>query len=184
MKKILFIILSALIFSVQIIEVKGSDQMEHFQLFSKAFQDGGDIPERYSSTRKGQNISPPLHWVDPPTGTKSFAIITDDLDIPFGFIFTHWVVYNIPALKQELSEGVPHQRTFSDGAIQGKNSYGKNEYLGPNPIVGGKHRYVFYIYALDRMLNPDPDISKKKLLKVMEGHILGQAQLMGCYSKA
>ena len=157
--------------------------MEHFQLSSKAFQDGGDIPERYSSTRKGQNISPPLHWVDSPAGTKSFALIADDLDIPFGFIFTHWVVYNIPALKQELQEGVPHQRTFSDGTIQGKNSFRKNEYLGPNPIVGGKHRYVFVIYALDKMLNPDPKISKKKLLKAMEGHILGQAQLMGCYSK-
>ena len=36
-------------------------------------------------------------------------------------IWVHWVLYNLPAKTQELSEGVPKKETLSSGAQQGKN---------------------------------------------------------------
>ena len=46
-----------------------------FKLSSKAFKNGEYIPDLYSYTRLGKNISPPLNWENPPEQTKSFAII-------------------------------------------------------------------------------------------------------------
>jgi Raf kinase inhibitor-like YbhB/YbcL family protein len=182
LKEIIYFLFLAVLVSPQIIMAKGNKLADSFQLFSKVFKDGEEIPERYSSTRDGQNISPPLHWVNPPKGTQRFALIVEDLDIPLGFIFTHWVLYNIPADKQELMEGVPRQKVFGDGIIQGKNSWMKNEYYGLNP-VWGTHRYRFTIYALDTGMKQDLNLNKKKLLRAIAGHILSQAQLVGCYSK-
>ena len=45
------------------------------------------------------------------------------------------------------------------------------------------HQYVFKIYALDILLNPDPNLTKKGLEKAMEGHILYWAQLKGVYKR-
>jgi phosphatidylethanolamine-binding protein (PEBP) family uncharacterized protein len=56
-------------------------------------------------------VSPPLRWNNPPKGTKSFVLTLEDLDTPFGKI-THWVIYNIPAEKRELSEAIPYQNSF------------------------------------------------------------------------
>lgn len=150
-----------------------------FQLLSKAFKNEENIPDLY--TCKGKNVSPPLRWNNPPKGTKSFVLTLEDLDTPFGTI-THWVIYNIPAEKRELSEAIPYQNSFPDGTIQGKNGMWKNGYMGPCPLWG-KHRYYFKIYALDTVLKADSKINKKKLLKVIEDHILNQAHLMGYYSK-
>jgi Raf kinase inhibitor-like YbhB/YbcL family protein len=153
-----------------------------FRLFSAAFENGGVIPDLYSSTRQGKNLSPPLRWQDPPAGTQSFAIISDDPDIPLPFVFTHWVLYNIPPDRRELEEGIPAQQLFADGMVQGKNSFRRNAYLGPSPPFG-THRYYFRIYALDQKLEPDPRMTKKRLLREMEGHVLAQAELMGIYGR-
>lgn len=150
-----------------------------FQLLSTAFNHEGEIPELY--TCKGKNVSPPLTWKNPPEGTKSFALIAEDTDTPFGTI-THWVLYNIPPDRAELEEAVPTQEQFPDGTIQGKNGMRRNGYMGPCP-PWGKHRYYFTIYALDTVLKEDPDMNKKKLLKAVEGHILDKTDLMGYYSK-
>jgi len=153
-----------------------------FKLSSKAFKNGEYIPDLYSYTRLGKNISPPLNWENPPEQTKSFAIILEDVDVPLFGIFPHWILYNIPSEKNELMEGLPRQKSFSDGTIQGKNFYNQNAYMGPSPPFG-THRYYFKIYALDTKLKQDPKMTRKKLLKAMEGHILGESQLMGLYSK-
>ncbi len=153
--------------------------MMNFQLKSDAFEHEGHMPDLY--TCKGKDISPPLMWIDPPEGTKSFAIITVDPDAIL-MTFTHWVMCNIPAEKRELPEAVPHQEEFENGAIQGRNGMRNNKYMGPCP-PWGKHRYIFTIYALDVILGVDPKMNKKRLLKAMEGHILAQAELMGYYSK-
>ncbi len=82
-----------------------------FKIYSKAFKDGQNIPEIYSSTRAGENISPPLHWENVPVGTKSFALIQEDIDIPrlcspFSGKITHWIIYNIPPGQSELKENI------------------------------------------------------------------------------
>lgn len=153
-----------------------------FQISSPAFQCGEQMPERFSNTGAGRNISPPLTWENPPEGTKCFALIAEDIDAPVIGLITHWILYNIPAPQRELAENVPHQASFPDGMMQGRNFYRQNGYMGPSPPFG-THRYYFRIYALDAALPPEPKMHRKKLLKMMENHILGQAQLLGRYSK-
>ena len=151
-----------------------------FRIFSKAFEDGTLIPDLYSHTRRGKNISPPLHWENPPGQTKCFAIIVEDVDAPIIAPISHWVLYNIPSEKRELQEGVPPQESFPDGTIQGKNFYNRNAYMGPSPPFG-THRYYFKIFALDAKIKIDQKMTRKKLLKLIEQHILEQAHLMGLY---
>ncbi len=150
-----------------------------FELTSTAFDEGQEIPERYSCD--GQDISPPLAWGDPPEGTESFALISDDPDAPVG-TWVHWVLYNIPADARELPEDVPAQDELDDGSLHGQNSWERRDYGGPCP-PGGTHRYVFKLYALDTTLDFKPGATKKELLNAMDGHVLAQAQLIGTYTR-
>lgn len=74
------------------------------QLKSSAFHVGGPIPVRY--TREGENISPEFSWIDLPAGTQSLALILHDPDAPQEGGFTHWVLYNIDSMFNEISEDV------------------------------------------------------------------------------
>jgi len=49
-------------------------------LTSSAFARGGAIPPAY--TCEGRNVSPPLAWSDAPAGTKTFALVVEDPDVP------------------------------------------------------------------------------------------------------
>ncbi len=120
-------------------------------------------------------------WEDPPSGVKSFGIIMEDLDIPFGTI-THWILYNIPAKNRELLENIPHHDSLPDGTLQGKNGMRKTGYMGPCPPFG-IHRYKFTLYAIDTVLGINSKMNKKRFLKEIEDHILAQAHLVAYYSK-
>ncbi|MFP4476596.1 MAG: YbhB/YbcL family Raf kinase inhibitor-like protein [Desulfatibacillaceae bacterium] len=152
---------------------------------SKALKNGKAIPKKY--TAQGEDTSPNLSWSGAPKGTKSFVVIVDDPDAPSPRIpvitFVHWVVYDIPANVKNLPAAVPAGETLASGAKQGKNSWGKNAYGGPNPPFG-EHRYRFKVYALDTMLGLDPAKTKKKhVVKAMKGHVLAEGSLMGTYEK-
>ena len=148
-----------------------------FTLTSSAFDNGQSIPPEY--TCKGENISPPLQWVNPPPKTKSLVIIVEDPDAPRG-TFVHWMIYNIPATTLSLPEAIPLESELPDGSRQGTNDFGALGYAGPCP-PGGIHHYSFRIYALDVALNLQEGVYEKQLLQAMEGHILTQAELMGGY---
>ena len=148
-------------------------------LSSAVFQDGGRIPSRY--TCDGDGISPPLSWSSVPKGTKSVALIIDDPDAPRG-IFTHWVIFNIPATDNRLQENVPLNGTLRNGATQGSNSGGGIGYRSPCP-PSGIHHYVFHLYALDIKLNLQAGATKQDVLTATAGHILAEAQLTGLYSR-
>ncbi len=150
------------------------------QLVSSAFTEGSPIPVKY--TCDGRDVSPPLKWSGAPQNAKSFALIADDPDAPVG-TWVHWVLYNLPATAAELPEGVPTTDTLSSGAVQGRNDFRRIGYGGPCPPRGSPHRYFFKIYALDTMLSLKPGATKQELLKVMQGHILAEGQLMGRYSR-
>jgi len=141
---------------------------------SSAFKDGERIPVEY--TCNGKNISPPLAWQELPGNTQSLALIADDPDAPAG-IWVHWVVYNLPASTNELPAGV-----MTPG-IEGVNSGRKTGYSGPCPPAGNPHRYFFKLYALDTSLDLKAGANKADLEKAMQGHILGQGQLMGTFSR-
>ena len=149
------------------------------EIRSSGFDDGAMIPQKY--TCDDIDISPPLKWSKVPDGTKTFAIICDDPDAPMG-TWVHWVIYNLPANINELSEDVPPLEILPNGAKQGRNDFGKIGYGGPCP-PGGTHRYYFKIYALSEELKVEAGITKSELLKAMEGHILSEGQLMGRYKR-
>ena len=151
-----------------------------FELTSSAFSDHGMIPKKYSG--QGDDISPPLAWGGEPAGTKSFALIVDDPDAPAG-TFVHWVVYDLPASAHGLPENVEHSDKLSNGTRQGKNTMLKTGYSGPMPPTQKPHRYFFKLYALDTVPDLKPGAHKKELLKAMEGHTLGETQLVGIYQK-
>jgi Raf kinase inhibitor-like YbhB/YbcL family protein len=147
---------------------------------STAFQEDGQIPDKY--TCKGQDISPPLAWSEPPEGTQSLALIMDDPDAPGG-VFTHWVMFNIPSDSRGLPEAVPTQDKLPSGALQGKNGFGRIGYGGPCPPSGSPHRYQFTLYALKQPLGLEAGASKKQILETMQGQILARGQLTGTYQR-
>lgn len=149
------------------------------EISSAAFKEGGMIPEKY--TCDGADISPPLTWGSIHADTKSLALICDDPDAPMG-TWVHWVLFNISADINELSENVPPQRILLNGAKQGMNDFRSIGYGGPCP-PGGTHRYYFKLYALDIELSSEAGITRAELLKAMEGHILAEGQLMGKYKR-
>ena len=147
---------------------------------SSAFQEGGEIPTKY--TCEGQDVSPALTWSEPPAETRSFTLIVDDPDAPVG-VFTHWVLFNLPADSRGIPEAVPTQAQLPDGSLQGKNDFGKIGYGGPCPPPGRPHRYQFTLYALDQTLDLKAGASKKQALDAMQGHILAQGRLTGTYQR-
>ncbi len=150
------------------------------KLTSPSFENQQPIPAKH--TCEGADASPALKWEGAPSGTKSFALICDDLDAP-GAVWVHWVIYNIPATTTELPEGVAKSDTVA-GAMQGVNSFGKVGYGGPCPPRGhGKHRYFFTLYALKSQLDLKPRATTKGLGAVMMGQILAQAELVGTYER-
>ena len=147
---------------------------------STAFKEGDRIPVIY--TCDGQDISPALTWDELPEQTEVFVLIVDDPDAPGG-VFTHWVLFNIPASIHQFGESIPTQEQLENGALQGRNDFGKIGYRGPCPPSGRSHRYRFTIYALDQHLNLKAGASKKQVVDAMQGHILAQGQLTGTYQR-
>lgn len=161
------------------------------KLESSGFAQGATIPRQY--TADGADRSPPLAWSDVPEGTKSFALICEDPDAPSPrrpapTPWVHWVIYNIPADRTDLPEGVARHPEVPElgGARQGKNSWPSDNvgYRGPAPPPGsGTHRYFFRIYALDSLLNLPAGATKDELMRAMKGHILGQGECYGTYQR-
>ena len=150
-------------------------------LRSAAFESGSRIPQTY--TCDGRDVSPPLRWDNVPPGTKSFALICDDPDAPMG-TWVHWVIYDIPTDKDRLPEAIPSTEQLDSGALQGGNDFGRIGYGGPCPPRGKPHRYFFRLYALDGKLSAPGGLTKKALLKQMQGHILETAELHGLYGRS
>jgi Raf kinase inhibitor-like YbhB/YbcL family protein len=149
------------------------------EIKSPAFPHDAAIPSRY--TCDGADQSPPLSFSGVPEGTKSFALIMDDPDAPNG-TWVHWVVWNIPSKTRSLAESVQKSATLPDGTHQGVNDFQRTGYGGPCP-PGGTHRYYFKLYALDQPLELKGGSTKKDLETSMQGHILGQAELIGKYTR-
>ncbi len=161
------------------------------QLTSSTFENGDILDAAF--TVEGEDISPPLAWSAPPSGTKSLAIICDDPDAPSAQRpgpepWVHWILFNIPSNLRMLPTGVsqePEPDAIS-GASQGQNSWPDENigYRGPAPPLGsGPHRYFFKLYALDLILRLTAGATKSQLLAAMETHILTECQLFGVYER-
>jgi len=151
-----------------------------FEVTSSAFASEETIPDRY--TCEGADVSPPLSWRNAPAGTEEFALVCEDPDAPGG-TFTHWLLYDIPASRDALPEGVKTDPRLSWGAAQGRNDFGNVGYGGPCPPIGSEHRYTFRLYALDDGLNLPPGASRHQLLSEVEEHAVARAGLIGRYGR-
>ena len=143
------------------------------KITSSAFQQGGNIPSKFSCD--GANTSPPLEIGDVPSGAKSLVLIVDDPDAPSG-LFTHWAVWNISPQTSTIAEG------STPKGVQGTNDFGKSGYGGPCP-PSGTHRYYFKIFALDRELDLPFGAKRGQLDTAIKGHVIAQGELMGRYSR-
>jgi Raf kinase inhibitor-like YbhB/YbcL family protein len=144
---------------------------ETLEITSSAFDNGSDIPSKY--TCDGEEINPPLSVSNIPEGTKTLAIIVEDPDAPKG-TFDHWVTWNLPP------ESIIEEKRTS--GVSGRNGAGKTGYYGPCP-PSGSHRYYFNIFALDTSLDIEEGSDKKALQDAMRDHILSSGTLMGRYKK-
>lgn len=129
---------------------------------------GEKIPAKYAFGKPGDdgpfatsdNVSPKITWSDAPLGTKSFALICHDPDVPSvaddvnqaGKLvpsdlprvdFYHWVLVDIPSSVNELPEGIASQGITARGkecgktevGITGKNSY--TDWFAGDPDMEG-----------------------------------------------
>jgi Raf kinase inhibitor-like YbhB/YbcL family protein len=147
---------------------------------SPSFSSGGDIPKKF--TCDGADVSPQLAWTEPPAGTKSLALLVDDVDAPVGN-WNHWTLWNLPASARSLAEGISKQDRLPDGTQQGRNDFRKTGYNGPCPPPGKPHRYYFKLFALDTKLDLKAGAGKHELESAMKQHILAQAEWMGRYGR-
>lgn len=155
-------------------KINEGETMGTLKLTSAAFANNGNIPSKY--TCQGEDINPPLNISGIPANAKSLVLIIDDPDAPSG-TWDHWVVWNISIVTKIEEDSVPM------GAVQGVNSFSKNEYGGPCPPPGNAHRYMHKLYALDATLNLNKNSKKSDVERAMQGHILDQTTLVGVYKK-
>ena len=151
--------------------MKTTDTKAALTVSSPDFKHEDYIPAKF--TCEGKNINPSLNIKGVPKETLSLALIMDDPDAPGG-TFDHWLVWNIHPAEKISEDSLP--------GIAGKNSSGKNKYMGPCP-PSGTHRYFFKIFALDTTLHLPPHSGKQMLEQAMQGHVLAYGELIGLYKK-
>jgi Raf kinase inhibitor-like YbhB/YbcL family protein len=157
-------------------ESEGEDSLT---LTSTSFRDG-QFPASF--TCNGANTSPALHWSAPPAGTQSFALILNDRDAP-RHSFVHWVLFDMPAARRDLTVAVPALEQLADGSLQGRNDFGEIGYGGPCPPGHARHRYVFTVFALDTKLNLPAGASRNDVENAMEGHVLARGTSTAAFNR-
>lgn len=153
-------------------------------LTSSAFTDGERIPTQY--TCDGENINPPLSIAGAPEGTKAFALVMDDPDIPKAVKeargiekFDHWVLYGLPADTTEIES----RNTIGNSGFNSRPEVG---YIGPCPpadLEPRTHRYIFRLYALSDTVDFSTAPTLDALEAVVQSVTLDSAQLVGVYSR-
>jgi phosphatidylethanolamine-binding protein (PEBP) family uncharacterized protein len=138
-------------------QVSGSLQIKSTSVASGALPD--------SAGCKGAGVSPQISWSAPPAGTKSLALILDDM----------------PAERLDLTEGLPRD-PLPDGTQQGTNDAHEFGYSGPCPYAGSTHHYAITVYALDTTLGLPVATTGGQLLTAIDGHILAGGQILVTYT--
>lgn len=176
-------------------------QAEGFSFGSNTIVEGGSISMKHvfnSFGCTGNNLSPELHWANPPAGTKSFALTVYDPDAPTGSGWWHWTVFNIPANITELREGekfTPYKKVnpatkkeelISFGNVgQGRTDFGKPGYGGPCPPAGDHpHRYIFTLYAIKQAKLPlDKDSSGAMVGFTLNANMIAKQTLTATFGR-
>lgn len=141
------------------------------KLWSDSWVNGDRIPKRYAAGKPdvangvsfSDNLSPHLAWSEVPAGTRSFALICHDFDVPSRgddvnkpdrevpsdlprVDFFHWVMVDLPASLSEIAEGefsrgmTPHGKpgpATLHGARHGLNDY--TGWFAGDPAMAGQY---------------------------------------------
>jgi Raf kinase inhibitor-like YbhB/YbcL family protein len=153
---------------------------------SPAMRTGTPMPRDYAPD--GRNVSPPLQWENLPEGTQQIAVLCQDHGAGNPPPWVHWILYNVPGTATGLPEGVPFDSSEPmpaelTGAVQGNNGWGLPMYRGPAPPVGDLHHYHFVVYALDEALDLPAGLTRAQLLEAIEGHVIGQGDMVPTYER-
>jgi len=157
----------------------GSPAPDTFTLTVDGVPAGSVLPQQYTCT--GSSTTPGISWTNVPAGTKSLVFILDDPDAPSG-MFTHWLLYNIPATALSIDPDQPNAKVLSDGTQVGTNTAGSRGYYPPCPPVGTTHRYVFRLYAVDMAIS-QPTADRSSIDWALDGHTLGKAQVTTTFTR-
>lgn len=146
----------------QLFSLEAMASSEEFRLVLPGIDHEGRLPRKYTGEGQGakKNISPPIEWYNVPQGTKSLALVVQDIDAPDpnGPIvpWTHWVVVNIPPTVKKLPEGFSgkEEEVGGDygGIKEGNNDWKVPGWRGPK-LPNHGHRFEFKLYALDDELH-------------------------------
>ena len=150
-----------------------------FTLQSYAVSDNGTLPKEY--TCDGTSSSPPLNWVNAPSGTKSFAITMHHIP-GSGERHEYLILNNIPANATSIAKSVTGVGLFGINTVNGKTQYSPPCSQGP----GGK-LYVLTVYALsvDPVFSvPQTSVTMDVLLKAISNTTLGMDVIGVSYSRS
>ncbi len=160
---------------------------EGFTLSSSSFTGQVSNDQLYSGFGcTGKNISPDLSWINPPEGTKSFAITLYDPDAPTGGGWWHWLLFNIPAevLSLPADAGNSTKKLAPKESVQSITSFGSFGYGGAAPPKGDPpHQYILTIYALDiEKLNLVETSTPNLVGFKLNAHTIEKASIIAYYS--
>ena len=120
----------------------------------------------------------PLSWSAGPAGTVTYVVLCEDMGGMRKDPVFHWVLYDLPASRTSLPEGIPTTPTTADGASQGKNARGAG-YMGPRPPAPQIHPYHFEVFALDAKIGIDPaNADRNAVVNAMKGHVLASGEVV------
>lgn len=129
--------------------------------------------------------SPQLSWINPPTGTKSYAGTMYDPDAPTGSGWWHWVVFNLPAKTVALptDAGNVAKKLMPTAATQSETSFGSKGYGGAAPPKGDPpHGYIITVYALDtEKVDLPADSHPAKVGFYLGAHTIAKASIISYY---
>ncbi len=139
------------------------------------FDDGHIIPDLY--TCKDKETMPVISLVNVPNGTRSFAVIVQDMTAKF----VHLMVADIPSNGSSSIDAASIR-----GASIGTNSFGHRAYSGPCPPKGkGEHTYIYGVCALKvAKLDLPKDFQLAELKRLIKHNTLGCAAVSGVYARA
>lgn len=166
-------------------EDKEDQKPEVFAVGSTSFNADDSIPYKYTCLNSAQ-VFPQLNWNGVKTDVKSFAIIMDDPDAigVVGYIWNHWVLYDIPGDVRSISEGTSKLGPLPVGTKRGLSSFGDTSYGGPCPPPSQLHHYKFRIFALNvSSCGLSSGANAAQLRQAMSGKISDSAIYTGTFKR-
>jgi Raf kinase inhibitor-like YbhB/YbcL family protein len=139
-----------------------------------------------ASSEYAESASPALAW-SAVAHAATYAVIMEDPDAKPQAPVVHWIIWNIPAVLNQLPQGVQKQArlTEPDGVLQGRNTRGSLGYSGPHAPVGDPvHHYHIQVFALDAAPDAPGGSDRDTLISKMKGHVIAKGELVGLYSQA